>query len=171
PRAEAALIVVSGRGSDGARPNRGERAAKPLRISLEIELWLVLDQRGEAYLGPARLDNRNGLLGQLGCSLGRHQDVGAVGQHDHFFRRYRVDPGEELESARVQRKAAFHDMGAELLVEPLDSFPRGNRYDTTSGLLTCASCSSAPQSRRTLVLLLVHVGNVEALDRRPGEHC
>src|SRR5439155_1553764 len=66
---------------------------------------------------------------------------------------------------------AFHDMGAELLVEPLDSFPRGNRYDTTSGLLTCASCSSAPQSRRTLVLLLVHVGNVEALDRRPGEHC
>src|SRR5439155_12013872 len=68
-RAEAALLVVSGRGSDGARPNRGERAAKPLRISLEIELWLVLDQRGEAYLGPARLDNRKGLLGQLGCSL------------------------------------------------------------------------------------------------------
>ena len=77
-----------------------------------------------------------------------------------------VDAGEDLEGARVERRAALHHVGAELLVEAAHAGARGDGHDSAAhrGPVHRRRAVVA-QPRGALVLLLVHVGDVEPLDR------
>ena len=112
---------------------------------------------------------RDVLLRQLRGALGGQDHVAAVRQHDDLVGGHLVDAGEQLEGARVERRAALDDVRAELLVEAPHAVarrrprPRRSARSRPPG----APCRPAGEPRGALLLLLVHVGDVEALDR-PG---
>ena len=90
----------------------------------------------------------------------------AVRQHDDLVGGHLVDAGQQLEGARVERRPALDHVRAELLVEAAHARSGRDRDDAAAhdGDGRRASRSGG-EPRRALLLLLVHVGDVEALDR------
>ena len=129
-RAEAAALVVARGRRDGAdaagrrAPRAGaRRSARPSRRGS------CSTRQASPACGQRDSTTVDLLLRQLGGAVRGHDHVAAVGQHDHLVRRDRVDAGEHLEGARVERRAALDDVRAELLVEAAHAVARRDRDD------------------------------------------
>ena len=145
-----------------------ERRPQPARVLLERRASGSCSTRqASPACGQRDSTTATVLLRQLGGALGGHDHVAAVRQHDHLVGGDLVDAGEDLEGARVERRARPRRRArraarrARACPSPAATATTPQRHRRAR-----AAACVAREPRRALLLLLVHVGDVEPLDRR-----
>ena len=146
-------------------PRRCARARAPSRIAAAFSSAPLSGSSATAAASPAcwraRGHDDDLLLRQLGGALGGHDDVRRVRQHDDLLGRHAVDAGQQLVGRRVERRPA----GSGVAPSDVEQLRHARRPATTASTPQVAAAASARRSARCGDLL-VHVGHVEARDRR-----